>query len=255
MSEPTIPALRGVTSLRQDLRSGAAGPGVRLLVSLALAALVSGLAAGIPYLVAVVGALVFDQQIDRWTDEFGQPGSQWGRVVVTVNGEIIVLSFLLATAVYVALHDRLRPPPLPGRSAGRLAIGRTGALAAGLWRAVGLTALIWLVTGACIAGVGLVSGPEQMGVFAAVCLGTGATLLVWVDLWRRYGRGRPALDADGQLDVRCPACRYSMIGLYDAHCPECGQRSTLGQLLRRQGFEQPSSAHGRGAVRPGRSHV
>ena len=76
---------------------------------------------------------------------------------------------------------------------------------------------------------------------------TWRTLLTWVQVWRRFGQGRPAFDAAGQFDVRCPTCSYSMIGLYDTRCPECGERLTLDQLLLQQGFDETRQRLGRGA--------
>jgi hypothetical protein len=55
--------------------------------------------------------------------------------------------------------------------------------------------------------------------------------------YHRYVGGRALYDANGVLDLRCPACGYSMVGLKEARCPECGQEFTLNELMARQDFE------------------
>jgi len=211
VAEPKTSAQKRRTSLFADLRSGDAGPGVRVFVSLALGSLLCGLAAGIPCYLAVISAA------------FGRPGMSGNRFVVSVKEEVLLVSFLLAAVVYLVALYWLWSKPLHHR---------------GFWLAGALTVGIWLVTiPLCIGCEVFLARDEELVIFAVVCMGIAATLFAWVQVWRRYGQGRPVLDAAGQFDVRCPACNYSMIGLYDTRCPECGEKLTLDQLLQRQGFD------------------
>ena len=34
-----------------------------------------------------------------------------------------------------------------------------------------------------------------------------------------------------RIDVTCPACGYSLVGLSECRCPECGEQFTIEQLL------------------------
>jgi len=58
------------------------------------------------------------------------------------------------------------------------------------------------------------------------------TTLLWRDT-----REEQALRGQGisGVDVACPKCGYSMKGLYESRCPECGARFTLDQLVAGQG--------------------
>ena len=62
---------------------------------------------------------------------------------------------------------------------------------------------------------------------AAIPLWLVLTLLIW--------RETPAeraerLQASAGKALFCPKCNYNMTGLYEARCPECGERFTLDQL-------------------------
>ncbi|MEX2219111.1 MAG: hypothetical protein WD749_10170 [Phycisphaerales bacterium] len=50
-------------------------------------------------------------------------------------------------------------------------------------------------------------------------------------------RGRAILGPEGHVDVKCPRCGYSMSGLGDCSCPECGGKWTLDELIRAQNYE------------------
>ena len=219
MSEPKTPAQHRRTSLFNDLRSGDAGPGVRVFVSLALGLLLCGLAVAIPYLLAAISPV-----FGRWT---------WSRTrhVVSVKEEVLLVGFLVAGVMYLAALYWLWSRPLRQR---------------GFWLAGAMTLGIWLITiTLCIGCDVFIGRGVELAIFAIICMGIAATLLAWVQVWRRYGQGRPVFDATGQFDVRCPACSYSMIGLYDTSCPECGEKLTLDQLLLRQGFEKTPPRQGR----------
>ena len=194
----------------EDLHSGDAGPGVRVFVSLAVGALLCGLAAGIPCFLALLTLM---------STVAGRR-----RIVVRVDEELLLASCLVAAVAYLVALHWLWSRPLRRR---------------GFWLAGALTVGIWLVTIVLCVGCEVIfSYDEELVIFAVICMGIAATLLAWVQAWRRYGQGRPMLDDTGQFDVRCPSCSYSMIGLYDTSCPDCGDELTLDQLLLRQGFDK-----------------
>ncbi len=66
-------------------------------------------------------------------------------------------------------------------------------------------------------------GPVFGGAVWALCW-LASTALIW--------RERPGERSDSIApDIRCTACGYSMNGLREARCPECGRQSTLDELL------------------------
>ncbi len=52
----------------------------------------------------------------------------------------------------------------------------------------------------------------------------------------RVHRRKPIYTAEGHPNVNCPGCGYSMVGLHQSRCPECGNRYTLDELLLKQNF-------------------
>jgi hypothetical protein len=67
-------------------------------------------------------------------------------------------------------------------------------------------------------------------------LAIGVTVLLSTVIARRVRESHHRLGVDGRVKVFCPACNYSMIGLREARCPECGAAYTLDELIRRQGY-------------------
>jgi hypothetical protein len=57
------------------------------------------------------------------------------------------------------------------------------------------------------------------------------TLLIWKETPNE--RARRTQFSSGKA-LFCPKCNYNMTGLYEARCPECGERFTLDQLLAAQ---------------------
>lgn len=106
---------------------------------------------------------------------------------------------------------------------------------------------VWMFGAAATAGVGVfvfalcesiagMPGESETLAFAVVCASAGLTLLMWIRLYLRNGR-RALYDEAGVLDLCCPECQYSMVGLKQARCPECGREYTLDELVSRQDFE------------------
>ncbi|MBU0640172.1 MAG: hypothetical protein KKB50_15005 [Planctomycetes bacterium] len=80
------------------------------------------------------------------------------------------------------------------------------------------------------------SGNEELLMGAVALLGIAAALLVWLPTIYRALRGRPVVNQENQVLVNCPDCGYSLIGLRDLRCPECGRTFTIDELIRAQGY-------------------
>jgi hypothetical protein len=109
-------------------------------------------------------------------------------------------------------------------------------------RRVLLTALatgLALVGGAAFGAVGLAIN-FRMPPPIAILLGGGFVPIVWVlatvVVWTetRAERADRLRALGGPRAVACPICGYSLAGLTEARCPECGGRFTLDQLLAAQ---------------------
>ena len=212
MTEPNTTAERRGTSLLADIRSGAAGAGVRAVVSAALGFLLCGL------------ALVMSCVLAAMSSAFGHWSWARHRDILLVEDEALLVSFLIAGAAYLAALYWIWSRLLHRR---------------GLWLAGAATVGVWVVAVAlCIGSAAVIGDDEGIAMSVVMWFAVAATLVVWVQAWRRYGRGRSAFDSAGQFDVRCVSCGYSMIGLYDTRCPECGEMLTLEQLLLRQSFDK-----------------
>jgi hypothetical protein len=77
---------------------------------------------------------------------------------------------------------------------------------------------------------------DEMLMFAVVLLGAAAVILVWLPTAQRLLRGRPVVGPDDLVRVNCPRCGYSLIGLRDLRCPECGTEFTIDELIRSQDY-------------------
>lgn len=60
---------------------------------------------------------------------------------------------------------------------------------------------------------------------------TGVWFAVTATLWSRGRAGTFVGQIDVNTALRCPACGYSLIGLSEARCPECGRKQTLDELF------------------------
>lgn len=69
-------------------------------------------------------------------------------------------------------------------------------------------------------------------------VGGGVAMLFWLPTVFTLERGRPVRGAGGRVDVRCPDCAYSMVGLREAICPECGRSCTIDELIAAQDYEK-----------------
>jgi hypothetical protein len=213
--------------LWRRLSDGSAGVFVRLVMSLALALLLTGMALCGSYLAALVFPRAFGRGYSGGGGSFSAYPQDW---VLTAAFGLMGLLFL--GCMYWMWSRRVK---------WRL-----------VWRAALGTAAVWIAAGLALAGVEeWFRGDDEIMFSGIFCLAFAATLLVWAPVVARLlVYGRPAFQEDGTtLDVTCPKCGYSLVGLYEAHCPECGERFTLDRLLAAQGFAKPDEAE------PGLKHT
>ncbi|MEM7807025.1 MAG: hypothetical protein AAF561_02825 [Planctomycetota bacterium] len=107
------------------------------------------------------------------------------------------------------------------------------------WNTRRVTFSVLAVPGTAVLGsaigyvVFLVTDLETFGVF----IGGTTTVIAWLVtacvVWRATPMETIAAASGKALDasVTCPRCSYSMTGLRDARCPECGEQYTLDQLF------------------------
>ena len=96
-----------------------------------------------------------------------------------------------------------------------------------------------LVVGIVLGGMGWFSNQ-----YVGSAIGSITAPLAWlaaaVVAWRETDEERAArlgkLAADS---IVCPKCGYSLTGLAEARCPECGSQYTLGELLAAQPGREP----------------
>ena len=96
---------------------------------------------------------------------------------------------------------------------------------------------IWaVVIPVCVLIAEAIRRNEEMLIIGCVLCGVAGTLLRLAVLWHQHSRGRDLTDVDGRVNVNCPDCGYMMVGLSESRCPECGERFTLDELIRRQDY-------------------
>jgi predicted RNA-binding Zn-ribbon protein involved in translation (DUF1610 family) len=76
---------------------------------------------------------------------------------------------------------------------------------------------------------------EEFLIAATICGGAAGLIWIWLPVIFS-SESRTVRSESGHVDVRCPACGYSLIGLRELRCPECGEQFVLDDLLARQGF-------------------
>ncbi|MGQ0626793.1 MAG: hypothetical protein ACT4PL_01680 [Phycisphaerales bacterium] len=111
----------------------------------------------------------------------------------------------------------------------------------GRWRRVLKTIFICLCIVALTIGAGIVVallGRRMEAVVVAVAFAGAAGLTVVIGAAVHLGmRGRPVRTAEGAVRVECPGCGYSLAGLDNTSCPECGHRCTIDELIRAQDYD------------------
>ncbi len=87
----------------------------------------------------------------------------------------------------------------------------------------------------------VINADEELLMGALLSGGSGLIAWIWLKpLVKAEGRDLP--ESEGQLNLRCPHCNYSLIGLRELRCPECGQTFVLDELIRAQRWILPSAA-------------
>jgi hypothetical protein len=195
--------------LWRELVDGTAGWGVRLLVTLALAAAMGGM---VPILAYFLAALNRD-----W--RYSYSGNS-----VYPRDELLVFLAVVAAGGFLAASAWLW--------------SRTGRRRAVFMPVVLTIAVAFVTVVLAVVADDNLRGASELVVGGLIALGGASLILIWVQAFRRRGpRWRPLRDrGDGLPDVRCPSCNYRMVGLTESRCPECGTAYTLDELIARQGF-------------------
>ncbi len=115
---------------------------------------------------------------------------------------------------------------------------RTSRLArAGRYRALMHSIATVVVTiGLCVLADEFGGRDEEILVLAVILFGAAALLLAWVPTMARAHR-TALRNPDDEINVNCPACGYSLIGLRELRCPECGVEFVLDELIRAQDYD------------------
>ena len=66
---------------------------------------------------------------------------------------------------------------------------------------------------------------------------SAGTLLVLANIGYQKLGSRKLIDDAGGVGVNCPRCNYSMRGLSECRCPECGTLYTIDALIRLQDYD------------------
>jgi hypothetical protein len=86
---------------------------------------------------------------------------------------------------------------------------------------------------------------EELLIGAIVLVGLAIAVLLWLPAMHRLLRGKPVVGSDDLVLVHCPNCRYSLIGLRELRCPECGTEFTIDELIRAQRYDGVTRSRGR----------
>lgn len=74
-------------------------------------------------------------------------------------------------------------------------------------------------------------------VTAVTLVAGGVAVVFWLPTVFRLEQGRPILGRHGRVNVHCVECGYSMAGLRETVCPECGRTYTVDELILVQDYE------------------
>jgi len=107
---------------------------------------------------------------------------------------------------------------------------------------------LWAVTAAVGIGIdGLVVSEEEYLIAAVIVLAAAITFFLILSAGLRYRAHKPVITPDDLVDVVCPQCGYSLIGLRELRCPECGLTFAIDELIRAQNYgdaSRPNEATG-----------
>ena len=165
-----------------------------------------------------------------------------GVVGLSSDAEVIAV-VLLASSVWYALQVWIWR-----RLAGAVVGGRWPRIAAALPPI--LNTIVVSMAAVAAANFFDLSAADVYLIPATMMFGAAMVIVVWLPTVDRIGRGRPLLTAHQEVNVNCPDCGYSLIGLRDLRCPECGTTFTIDELIRAQGYEAVNQRRRKKAAPP-----
>lgn len=100
---------------------------------------------------------------------------------------------------------------------------------------VGGLLTVWLVTIAlCFFWSKVNVEGEALFITGTLLAGAGISIGIILLSARTRSGMMPDVQRSRAASVRCPSCSYSMNGLHECTCPECGARFTIDELLAAQ---------------------
>jgi hypothetical protein len=202
-------------SILRDLRSGEAGCLPRLGISLAAAAAAIALA-------MLILALI-DQLIGPSVRSYTSRGQVVSYQTSAIGDLHIVIVLLLASAAWFFALTRIWA-----------SYRRLRRLLTTIFAVLG----IWTVTPLLCVIIDMTLRWGQDFLIGGIILSAIAAtvLLITVKIYR-HSAGRAIVTDTGDTNVDCPKCGYSMVGLHESRCPECGEQYTIDELIRRQDYD------------------
>lgn len=194
----------GLPRILADLKSGRAGLVLRIALSFAAAAL------------AIAAAMVVFGLIDSSSTQ-------------NLRDEHIGIGLACAFGVWCAALAWV----WAGYRHWRRTI-RTGFIVLGVWAAVIALSVI----------VGVTTFRGEFFIASIIITGIGVSIAIIAAAAYQGRVATPVLDSTGTVNVACPNCNYSLVGLETTTCPECGSRFTIDQLIKAQGYGEKSDEQG-----------
>ena len=202
-------------SILHDLRSGEAGCLPRIGVSIAAAAAAIAL--------AMLVLALMDQLIGPSVRSYTSGGRVVSYQTSAIRDHHIVISLLLASAAWFFALTRI------WASYRRLRRLLTTIFAVlGIWTVTPLLCVVIDIT--------LQWGQEFL-IGGTILSAIAATIILITVKIYRHSAGRAIVADTGDTNVDCPKCGYSMVGLHESRCPECGTQYTIDELIRRQDYD------------------
>ena len=191
-------------SLWRDVRAGVAGLPPRVALSLASGAALAAI------VLAAIGMLgLFDSSFIRVIQA---PEGMFSALALGAFLWCVVLSLIWGTYQ----HTRN--------------LFRTVIVILGLW-------LIALIGAGWVAAFYQYSPATPFLRAGFILAAAAGTLVVLANLgYQKFG-SRKLIDDTGGVGVNCPRCNYSMRGLSECRCPECGSLYTIDALIRLQDYD------------------
>lgn len=209
MSEQFAPSPPGIIS---QLRSGRQPrPLSGIIITLASAVIATGLGMG------------FGSAMETFTQ------GRWR--MIRMRDEEVMWSLIACGIAWLAFMVWLWTPTLNAKCT----TGGGGDGGRRLRFSIAATVVIGLaIAGGCVVISHIPVRGDEYAFGAVALIGSGLILIAWLPVVSRIDRGFIATIASGKIDVRCPQCDHSMVGLYETRCPECGEAFTLDEFFNRQ---------------------